>query len=405
MSTWNELADKMLATDGPAALVCRQWLMPAEGRDAVIFPPTFAAPEGGGKDGYKIDADLGSATLKVESRRENSGKAGYNIDEVRDANDPNKVTRIAIIDTVGSQANRMEPLFKRANGEDTPYSRLVPQIEIKAGNKIVNLLDAGHRAADAIVRYSSLGPTLKEAFNAYQESGDATELAKIAPTSLVFGAWDSRGTQAKLPRIVASTIRAYDITELQRSAQYFPPIDYVKEELFDDEFLETTTKGGKKIGSAFGLKAAPAEGTHGGVIVRGEIRREAILNLVCLRAIGPKGQTGDALRRYILGLALVAISYDRPHDLRQGCLLVKDPDRPSRWEVVFNDGSRQEVAPDGSALLAFAQKAADDFGERKSGRYEFLDRDRARAEVEKEMEEKGSKKGKSRKGKNGDSNQ
>src|SRR5579885_2303756 len=367
MNTWNELADKMLAADGPAALVCRQWLMPAEGRDAVIFPPTFAAPEGG-------------------------GKAGYNIDEVRDASDPNKVIHIAIIDTVGSQANRMEPLFKKANGEDTPYSRLVPQIEIKAGNKIVNLLDAGHRAADAIVRYSSLGPTLKEAFNAYQESGDATELAKIAPTSLVFGAWDSRGTQAKLPRIVASTIRAYDITELQRSAQYFPPIDYVKEELFDDEFLETTTKGGKKIGSAFGLKAAPAEGTHGGVIVRGEIRREAILNLVCLRAIGPKGQTGDALRRYILGLALVAISYDRPHDLRQGCLLVKDPDRPSRWEVVFNDGSRQEVAPDGSALLAFAQKAADDFGERKSGRYEFLDPDRARAEVEKEMEEKGSKK-------------
>ncbi len=405
MSTWNELADKMLATDGPAALVCRQWLMPAEGRDAVIFPPTFAAPEGGGKDGYKIDADLGSATLKVESRRENSGKAGYNIDEVRDANDPNKVTRIAIIDTVGSQANRMEPLFKKVNGEDTPYSRLVPQIEIKAGNKIVNLLDAGHRAADAIVRYSSLGPTLKEAFNAYQESGDATELAKIAPTSLVFGAWDSRGTQAKLPRIVASTIRAYDITELQRSAQYFPPIDYVKEELFDDEFLETTTKGGKKIGSAFGLKAAPAEGTHGGVIVHGEIRREAILNLVCLRAIGPKGQTGDALRRYILGLALAAISYDRPHDLRQGCLLVKDPDRPSRWEVVWNDGSRQEVAPDSSALLTFAQKAADDVGERKNGRFEFLDRDRARAEIENEMEEKGSRKSKSRKAKNGDSKQ
>ncbi len=405
MSTWNELADKMLATDGPAALVCRQWLMPAEGRDAVIFPPTFAAPEGGGKDGYKIDADLGSATLKVESRRENSGKAGYNIDEVRDGSDANKVTRIAIIDTVGSQANRMEPLFKKANGEDTPYSRLVPQIEIKAGNKIVNLLDAGHRAADAIVRYSTLGPTLKEAFSAYQESGDATWLAKIAPTSLVFGAWDSRGTQAKLPRIVASTIRAYDITELQRSAQYFPPIDYVKEELFDDEFLETTTKGGKKIGSAFGLKAAPAEGTHGGVIVHGEIRREAILNLVCLRAIGPKGQTGDALRRYILGLALVAISYDCPHDLRQGCLLVKDPDRPSRWEVVFNSGLRQEVAPDSGELLAFAQKAADGFGERKSGRYEFLDRDRARAEIEKEMEEKGSKKGKSRKGKNGDSNQ
>ncbi len=404
MSTWKELADKMLAAAGPAALVCRQWLMPAEGRDAVIFPPTFAAPEGGGRTGYKIDADLRTARLRVESKGENDGKAGYNIDEVRDSNDPNKVTRIAIIDTVGSQANRMEPLFKRENGADTDYSRLVPQIEIKAGNKIVNLLDAGHRAADAIVRYSTLGPQLKDAFGTYQESGDATLLAKIAPTSLVFGAWDSRDTQAKLPRLVASTIRAYDVEEVKRSAQYFPPIDYVKEGLFDDDFLETKYKD-TSIGSFFGLKAAPAGSTHGGVIVRGEIRREAILNLVCLRAIGPKGQAGDALRRYILGLALVAISYDRPHDLRQGCLLVKDPDRPSRWEVVFNDGSRQEVAPDSSALLTFAQKAADEVGERKNGRFEFLDRDRARAEIENEMEEKGSRKSKSRKAKNGDSKQ
>src|SRR6476660_4240532 len=149
MTTWNDMATQMLAQDGPAALVCRQWLMPAEGRDGVIFPPTFAAPEGG-------------------------GKAGYNIDPLDPSDPHSKLT--AIIDTVGSQANRMEPLFKKANGEDTPYSRLVPQIEIKAGNKVINLLDAGHRAADAIVRYSTLGPKLKQAFETYQASGDATEL-------------------------------------------------------------------------------------------------------------------------------------------------------------------------------------------------------------------------------------
>ena len=336
MSTWNELADKMLAADGPAALVCRQWLMPAEGRDAVIFPPTFAAPEGG-------------------------GKAGYNIDEVRDANDPNKVTRIAIIDTVGSQANRMEPLFKRENGADTDYSRLVPQIEIKAGNKTVNLLDAGHRAADAIVRYSSLGPELRKAFDEYQERGDATLLAKIAPTSIVFGAWDSRDTQAKLPRLVASTIRAYDVEKLKRSAQYFPPIDYVKEGLFDDDFLETKYEN-TTVGSYFGLKAAPAGGTHGGVIVHGEIRREAILSLVGLRALGPKGSDGDALRRYILGLALVAMTHDREHNLRQGCLLVQDPEKKPQWELVAHDGTRTPFTPDGKAALAFAIKAAETFG-------------------------------------------
>ena len=37
------------------------------------------------------------------------------------------------------------------------------------------------------------------------QKGDPTPLAKIAPTSLVFGVWDSRDTQAKLPRLVAST--------------------------------------------------------------------------------------------------------------------------------------------------------------------------------------------------------
>jgi CRISPR-associated protein Csb1 len=342
MSTWNELADRMLSADGAAALVCRQWLMPAEGRDAVIFPPTFAAPEGG-------------------------GKGGYNVDEVRDGNDPNKVTRIAIIDTVGSQANRMEPLFKRENGADTDYSRLVPQIEIKAGNKTVNLLDAGHRAADAIVRYSTLASKLKEAFDTYQESGDATLLAKIAPTSIVFGAWDSRDTQAKLPRLVAATIRAYDVAELKRSAQYNPPIDYIRLGLIEG----ADDKKVLDAASELGFRHAPASGTHGGVIVRGEIRREAILSLVGLRAVGPKGAAGAALRRYILSLALVAMIHEREHNLRQGCLLVNDPEKKPVWELVAHDGSRTPFAPDGNAAIAFAREAAQVFGVGESRTMEF----------------------------------
>jgi CRISPR-associated protein Csb1 len=377
MSMWGELATQVLAENGPAALVCRQWLLPAEGRDAVIFPPTFAAAEG--------------------------GKAGYNIDPVPDTNDPSKVELVAIIDTVGSQANRMEPLFKKVNGEDTPYSRLVPQIEIKAGNKIVNLLDAGHRAADAIVRYSTLGPKLREAFDSYQESGSALQLAKIAPTSLVFGAWDSRDTQVKLPRLVASTIRAYDVVELKRSAQYFPPLDYVKEQLFDDEFLEATMRSGKKIGSTFGLKAAPAEGTHGGIIVRGEIRRDVILSLVGVRAIGPRAELGDTLRRYILALSLVAMTYDREHNLRQGCLLVSDPDKPAAWELVLHNGTRKPASPDSDAVLAFAQEAAEAFCVGQSGQFDFLDREKAKETIERAIEEKGGgKKARTSKGKNGD---
>ncbi|MCZ7658975.1 MAG: type I-U CRISPR-associated RAMP protein Csb1/Cas7u [Xanthobacteraceae bacterium] len=332
MTTWEGLASEMLASGGPAALVCRQCLMPAEGRDAVIFPPTFAAPEGG-------------------------GKAGYNIDVLGDPADP-KAPRVVIVDTVGAQANRMEPLFKKVDGEDSPLARLVPQIEILAGNRTVSLLDAGHRAADAIARYSELGPRLREAFDSYQATGDATELVKIAPTSLVFGAWDSRDTQAKLPRLVASTIRAYDVVELKRSAQYNPPLDYIGLGLIDDaddkKVLDTA--------SELGFRHAPAGGTHGGVVVRGEIRREAILSLTGLRTIGPKGPGGDTLRRYVLGLALVAMTYDRPHDLRQGCLLVADPEKPAQWELVSHDGTRRPFAPDASAALAFAQAAAAGFG-------------------------------------------
>ncbi len=107
----------------------------------------------------------------------------------------------------------------------------------------------------------------------------------------MFGAWNSRDTQAKLPRLVASTIRAYDVIELTRSAQYNPPVDYIGlgliESADDKKVLDAA--------SELGFRHAPAAGTHGGVIVRGDIRREAILSLVGLRAIGPKGPSRRGL--------------------------------------------------------------------------------------------------------------
>jgi CRISPR-associated protein Csb1 len=183
----------------------------------------------------------------------------------------------------------------------------------------------------------------------------------------VFGAWDSRDTQTKLPRLVASTIRAYDVVELTRSAQYSPPVDYAGLGLLDD----VADKKVLDVASELGFRHAPAAGTHGGVIVRGEIRREAILSLVALRAIGPRGAGGDAVRRYVLGLALVAMTHDRPHDLRQGCLLVGDPDKPSVWELVSHNGSRRSISPDAAGALMFAESAAQTFGVGESRTVDF----------------------------------
>jgi hypothetical protein len=75
----NDWADNK---DGPVALTRKQKLLPVEGEGGVIFPPTYA--------------DI-----------------GYNIDTLSDG------TKVATIDSVGSQANRMEPIFRRRN----PVSR------------------------------------------------------------------------------------------------------------------------------------------------------------------------------------------------------------------------------------------------------------------------------------------
>src|SRR5688500_6904340 len=65
--------------DGAAALAIRAWLMPVEGPDGVLFPSTYAAGD--------------------------YFPGGYNID-----GDPNG-KNVCLIDSVGAQANRIEPLF------------------------------------------------------------------------------------------------------------------------------------------------------------------------------------------------------------------------------------------------------------------------------------------------------
>jgi CRISPR-associated protein Csb1 len=306
-----------------AALVMRQWLEPVEGKEAVIFPPTYPIGDKG-------------------------DKAGYNIDECKDG------SNVCQIDSVGSQANRMEPIFKRQ-----PYKHLVPQVIIvaKAGDRVVHLLDAGHRAADAIVRFfSTLEPQLHEAFRAYKDKGDAEPLGRIAPTSIVFGAWDSRATQVKLPRIVRSVIRAYNVDRLTRSAQYSTIVG----ELLEDGEVEVTTKGSK---AELGLAHVPSTQTHGGVRVRGEIRRDAIVNLAALRAItGSDEKKTEALRRYILGLSLVAITAPQEPNLREGCELVPDAAKGIQWTLVGHDGARREYSLSHEDALAFATEAAKAFG-------------------------------------------
>lgn len=334
--------------DGPAALVIREQLMPVEGHDAAVFPPTFAAG-----DGFP---------------------GGYNIDTFGNENDGNNV---CLMDSVGSQANRIEPIF----AEDQ-YANLIPQIVVEAGEKQINLLDAGHRAGDALVRCSELKEELHQAFRSVQ-MGDAEPLAKIAPTSLVFGAWDSRDTQAKLPRLVSSVIRAYDVRLMTRGAVYIPPVDYSELDVFSETEKAKAEGSSKSPLAQRGFVHNPASGSHGGVIATNGIRRDATLSLAALQLLDAADADRTlALRRYVLGLSLVALTAKSETYLRQGCNLVLDPDKPREYHEVYRDGRRESATVSHDDALAFAKAATDAFGPGESRTVAF-DKKKAKDDVKK----------------------
>lgn len=361
------LFESWLAADGPVALHLRQKLLPVEADESgrgVIFPPTYA--------------DI-----------------GYNIDTLVDG------TRVAMIDTVGSQANRLEPIFK-STGKDAEgnelneLASLVPQVEIvlhKAGGKKGkkketdvsgeadavghvekrSLLDLAHRSADAVVLASpTLAPEIAKAFEALRNTGNAAPLAAIAPTSLVFGVWDSRGgTGEKRPRLVRSIIRAWDVEILHSAAQF----NSVWKALSDEQKTEldkapkgrgvklstigfadapVTFRKTDKIPQFVGGAPNPNARVLGGVLTNGAVERDVTINLVALRGIrGSDAIETTDIQKYLLGLTLLAATADLELFLREGCLLRYAND--DKWTTVPRRGEPAAVTLPGQAqLLAYA---------------------------------------------------
>ena len=332
--------------DGLVALTLRQKLVPVEGPDAVIFPPTYA--------------DI-----------------GYNIDTLSDG------TKVAMIDSVGSQANRMEPIFKAAADDrlPNPYAELAPQVTINYGNeKSVSLFEVGHRLGDALVRSSELAEDARTAFVNYRDTGQADTIARLAPTSLVFGVWDSRDTGEKLPRIVQSVIRAWNVDELKRAAVYVPPVDYEELKVISKDEKEKDQRNQKKPLAQRGFTHHPTKREHGGIVVRGKIVRNVTVNLIALRRL--EGENGPVLRHYVFGLALVAATAPFDGFLRQGCLLTPDHDAPATWMAVERSGKRLEITLNQENALDYARKSAGQFGVGKDRSVEF-DKALARAAANK----------------------
>jgi CRISPR-associated protein Csb1 len=192
--------------------------------------------------------------------------------------------------------------------------------------------------------------------------GDHAALAEFAPTSIVFGAWDSRDTGAKLPRLIESRIDAYGVEKRQRAAQFFAALDYIEAGVLDP----STQKKELDQRSQAGFRDSPSGRAPGGVelVEGGRIVRTITIHLAALHRLGAgaDAKCGAHLRRYILGLALTAATAPLALFLRQGCSLVPPKGTaPPKWVAVDFDGSEKEIDLPHKEMLAYATAARNRF--------------------------------------------
>jgi CRISPR-associated protein Csb1 len=306
----------LLADQSLVAVVTQQKLRPAEGDGMPFFPPTY----------------LGA-----------NDKPTYCISTTADGGN------LCTVDSVQSQANRLEEAFL-----SEPYQDLVRKVEVTAKlangeTRTLNMLQLGHRLADAAVTLSDLSAQAREAMRSFKQGPD--EIAKLSPMSLLCGLWESRGegSQLKVPRAFSATITARNVSTLKRMATFTGSF-WSKDLGLDEKH------------SAQGIDPVPAGEALGGVLAQGEIVRTATLNLVALRQnlkIEPN-QILTSCAFYIHGLGLVAMSLNPETFLRQGCLLVAQG--PLVCRIVKRDGTELDWSLDADQSLAFAKQQAAAFG-------------------------------------------
>ncbi|HEY0872276.1 MAG TPA: type I-U CRISPR-associated RAMP protein Csb1/Cas7u [Vicinamibacterales bacterium] len=324
-----------------AAIVIRERLRPVQGSRGVFFPPTFAAIGQGKKSDYHID------------------RFGPRADDPEGAQKDGLIASRCTVDSVPSQANRLEARLLQYSGTSIPKVTITGS---RVGQGAIDLLQVGHRVGDAVVRYSKNGD--KDGFEPFESAlqayvkGDAAPLARLAPTSLVFGHWDSRdsatkkSTKSKARRLIRSEIVAYNVQRITRRSQYWSSIDpEVSQEL--EQVLKEAKEAAqddpntKNPASQLGMTDVPAPESPGGVVAFGPIERTAIIALSGVRALAAfkadqPGVTAIdpdktlALRRYLFALALASAADPGVWDLREGCILVRESKKGEDGKVVVD---------------------------------------------------------------------
>jgi CRISPR-associated protein Csb1 len=327
--------------------------------------------------------------------------------QVRDENGQIRAVDTVLLDSVQSQANRLELALLRACQMGRVRMPLL-QVDFTGDGSdailteigSISTLEAPHRIYDAIFRDSMRnGKPFRESdlglrLNSIKVT-NATALFEMCPTALLFGCWDSTGRRgglgAKLQRALVSEIVGYDVVPGKRSSSRIDPLEietnldiFAKEDggwTFNES--EAARKNGRPI------KRRPSEINHGnitpslkhedtrtlrqvlnhgGVTISHAIQH-TVLSLAALRKLRfPIGdetssEIDDLARTVLAALGLTAICCldEDGYDLRSRCLL---DGKPGTFEFV----GRGETKPFETDLSRSAKLLADAVQFAKSAR-------------------------------------
>ena len=349
--TLDQLRDIVAGT--AAAFRCVTDYQPAGGPGDKVFPPTY--------------------------------EGGKYATEERVNPDTGEIRQCVLLDSVQSQANRMElALLEAHRNGSVQLPLLLTRFDQEELPKkfTVSSLEAPHRIADALFRDSLLNGTIfrrseKGRTLDTSEVRNATGLFGLCPTALVFGLWDSTGTLGglgcKFQRALVSEIIGYDAVGGKKTSSRIDPAEIMLaagplyERKSSDDAAPDWTLDKEAGTSKLGKDGKPSEAVHGNItpgIADGGFtlsiaRQTTTLSLAVLRRLrfplnGAADSNHDidiAARTALAALGLAAGALARVDtDLRSRCQLfaVQKPvwellDRPGEAPKEFELGSEDAL--------------------------------------------------------------
>ncbi len=246
----------------------------------------------------------------------------------------------AVLDSVQSQANRIEAVF-------TGYPDLVPATQVVYPDTAIALVEVPHRAADPAISYY-----FRQELESLSSQPEL--LAKRAPTSLLFGVCDIRGGRnIRLTRAIASDVIVRNGTTRPAASSLSTPFSNEVRADFAEKLREHGSTGAE-----IGVEQIPAYSERGTIDVsHATIERTAVFSL----EVFDQYKSNPALYDYLVGLALVALLTPTTSILRSGTTLV----RQSRKVEIFTDLKPADTIDENGLfdeVLKFARDAAKKFG-------------------------------------------